>query len=188
MTITKLQIPQIISYLDNRKIPYDKEFLTKLSLYHDLILLWSNRMNLVSGGDMKNLISNHFLDSLDPIAEIPDTGEMIDIGSGAGFPAIPFAIFRPRLKVTLLESIHKKILFLKTVKEYLGLENTEVIEMRLEQFSAPRKFDLATIRALPGREKHIGKIKELIKSEGKIIIYEKRGLFRVVSVYHPKTK
>jgi 16S rRNA (guanine527-N7)-methyltransferase len=182
MAINKIQTSQILSYLDNREIPYNQEFLSKLGLYHDLILSWSSRMNLVSGGDMKNLISNHFLDSLDPIAEIPETGEMIDIGSGAGFPAIPFAIFRPSLKVTLLESIHKKILFLKTVKEKLNLENIEVIEMRLEQFSAPRKFDLATIRALPGREKHIDKIKELIKSEGRIIIFEKRGLFRVISV------
>jgi len=182
MAITPAEIAQIQAYFEERRISYDADTLLRFDLYHTLILSRSARMNLVSRNDLKNLVPNHILDSLDPIALIPVTGNILDVGSGAGFPAIPLAIVRPKVCFSLLESVHKKILFLHLAKEKLGLANVEILEMRLEDLSEKDKFGLATVRALPKWEKLLGRIKEHVRPGGKVILYEKRGLFRTIGV------
>ncbi len=86
---------------------------------------------------------------------IPSKCRMIDIGSGAGFPGIPLAIFRPEAYITLLESIHKKAIFLQTAIDTIGLvEYDRIVEKSLEAILIPthRNYDIATVRALPKRE------------------------------------
>jgi 16S rRNA (guanine527-N7)-methyltransferase len=153
-----------------------------LGNYRDLILSWSARINLISRSDLPLILKNHILDSLGPVNMIPQGSSVIDIGSGAGLPGIPLSIVRPDISVLLLESIHKKALFLRAAAKDLKLENVEVEEGRLEMLEQDRKFDIATVRALPRLENLIDKIQALIKRGGMIIYYEKRGSYRGIHI------
>jgi 16S rRNA (guanine527-N7)-methyltransferase len=162
-------------------IPFSNEVLEKIELYCDLIRSWSKRMNLISQGDLAHIIECHFLDSLVPIEIIPQAGRLLDVGSGAGFPAIPLALLRPAVNFTLVESIHKKALFLKTAIKRLNLSNVQVMEMRLEEMEPAPIYDIITVRALPHWEKMKKKIMGFLNPQGRIIYFEKRGIFRQIA-------
>ena len=159
------------------------DFIEKAETYHDLILSWSRRMNIVSKKDLGALLERHILDSIVPAAEIPESGQLVDIGSGAGFPAIPLALIRPMLNITMMESRHKKVLFLKEVCSTLKLGNVSIVESRLEDFAPDRLFDIVTIRALPRWKQLLPRIRSLLKQQGKLIYYEKPGKYRVINEF-----
>jgi 16S rRNA (guanine527-N7)-methyltransferase len=159
----------------------DKELITKIANYQDLIHSWAGRINLISKGDRASIIEDHILDSLGPLDLVPQTGSLIDIGTGAGMPGIPLAILRPMLQVTLLESVHKKILFLRAVKDRLELANVEILEGRLEELEFSQKYDIVTLRALPKWESYLETIRGIIKPGGKIIYYKQRGLYTIMN-------
>jgi 16S rRNA (guanine527-N7)-methyltransferase len=180
MSLNSKDLIVLKNWFDSRRLKLSDELLVKITIYNDLILLWSKRINLVSRRDLDKLIASHFLDSLGPINIIPSKGNLIDIGSGAGFPGIPISLLFVNLNVTLLESVHKRILFLKDAKERLGLGNLEIIEGRLEEFKAPKAYDVATLRALPGWKSYLNRIKEVLRPGGKIIYYKYRGVYEQI--------
>jgi 16S rRNA (guanine527-N7)-methyltransferase len=182
MHLSNRELEEISDWSARAGLVLDRASIDRLVAYRDLIVRWSERMNLVSRGDIPHLLGNHVLDSLTPVAEIPDSARLIDIGSGAGLPGIPLAIVRPDLDVTLLESIHKKAVFIRNAISTLGLRNVTLIESRLETMELKRDFDIATIRALPRRDNLIEKIQALVRSGGKIIYYEKRGVVKSMHV------
>jgi len=121
--------------------------------YVELVELWSGRINLVSHRDVFNIVARHISDSV-AIAMLDvmfDEGAAMDLGSGAGFPGIPVAIIKPELRVTLIESIHKKAHFLQTVVRALELKNVQVLCARVENLTTPKdadKYDIITARAV----------------------------------------
>lgn len=159
------------------------DFIEKAETYNDFIFSWSRRMNIVSKKDLGILLERHILDSIVPAAEIPESGHLVDIGSGAGFPAIPLALIRPALNITMMEARHKKVLFLKEVCSKLKLGNVSIVESRLEDFAPDPLFDIATIRALPRWKQLLPRIKNLLKQQGKIIYYKKPGKYRVINEF-----
>ncbi len=156
------------------------DFIAKVEAYHDLILSWSKRMNIVSKKDLGTLLERHILDSIVPAPAIPESGYLVDIGAGAGFPAIPLALIRPRLNITMIEARHKKVLFLKEVCSRLNLGNVTVVEARLEDFAPDHLFDIATMRALPRWKQLLPQIKRLLRPSGKLIYYERPGKYRII--------
>ena len=164
-----------------RNLEIAARMMTRFEIYHDLILHWSTRQNLISTGDLPRIVERHILDSLTPYSTIPTGGRLVDIGSGAGVPAIPIAILRPNLKLTLIEARHKKVLFLKEAALRLELENVKIVEIRFEDFPLEVSYDVATMRALPGWERLIGGIKGLLKPEGVLIYYERPGRCRLIN-------
>ena len=181
MALTKTQTEMLRNWLLARQISVDEPLLKKIGRYHDLILEWSQRMNLVSKGDRAQIIENHFIDSLLPLREIPDAGRLLDVGSGAGFPAIPIALFRPDISIDMVESIHKKTLFLQLVKRQLGMDKVNIIENRLELLRPKADYDIITIRALPKWEKLLKRIKPFLKPHGKIIYFDKRNSYKILN-------
>jgi 16S rRNA (guanine527-N7)-methyltransferase len=173
----------INNWFRKRDLILPGDFISKVEIYQDLILSWSKRMNLVSKGDLNNLVERHILDSLVPLSEIPECGSLADIGSGAGFPAIPLALVRAELRITMVEARHKKILFLKEACSKLGLHSVNLVETRLEEFHPENPFDLVTMRALPGWESLLGEIKGILKPSGKLIYYERPGKCRVIKEF-----
>jgi 16S rRNA (guanine527-N7)-methyltransferase len=167
-------------WFHERKLPVPDDFIPKIETFRDLVLEWSSRINIVSKSDLNRLLERHILDSLTPIKAIPDKGRLIDIGSGAGLPSIPLAIMRPFLRITTIESRHKKILFLKEVRKRLAIANLDIVETRLEEYRPESLFDLATVRALPRWRDHTGRIKSLLAPTGKIIFYEKPGKYKLI--------
>lgn len=99
--------------------------------YLDLLLKWNRRINLTALRTPDEIISRHFLDSLLLLPHLPETGRLLDIGSGAGFPGLPLKIVRPGLAVDLVEATAKKASFLKEAVRRLGLSGVNVFPVFL---------------------------------------------------------
>ncbi len=109
-------------------------------------------MNLTAIKDEESIILKHYADSLVVSAYIPSGASVIDVGCGAGFPAIPLAIFRPDISITALDSTAKRIEYVKQTTSLLGLTNVTAISERAETLannpSYRESFDIATARAV----------------------------------------
>lgn len=114
-------------------VPLGKAELDLFALYHRELLLWNQRINLVSQATSREIVIRHFVDSLTPAPwiERPE-GLLIDIGSGGGFPGIPLRIALPALKLTLVESSRKKTSFLAHIVRTLGLDTVTIIRERVD--------------------------------------------------------
>ena len=130
-------------------IELDAKLLEQISIYIDLLLKWNSRVNLTAVRRAEDIVQRHFGESFFVAARMlsPQAGEsIIDLGSGAGFPGIPLAMFAPRATVTLIESNGKKAAFLHEVVRALQLRNVTVFRQRAEDYSGSTQ--LVTMRAV----------------------------------------
>ncbi|MGZ5285974.1 MAG: 16S rRNA (guanine(527)-N(7))-methyltransferase RsmG [Flavisolibacter sp.] len=123
----------------------DEQFSALDALYKD----WNTKINVISRKDIDSLYEKHVLHSLSIAAvfNFPPGLEIIDIGTGGGFPGVPLAIFFPEVKFHLVDSINKKLKIIEAVKEALGLDNITTQHSRAEEIKN-RKFDFAVSRAV----------------------------------------
>ena len=91
--------------------------------YMNLLLKWNEKINLTAIVEPKEIILKHFVDSLTIAKYVKENDNMVDVGTGAGFPGIPLAIVKEKNNIILLDSLNKRIKFLEEVKEKLKLEN-----------------------------------------------------------------
>ncbi|WP_131793425.1 16S rRNA (guanine(527)-N(7))-methyltransferase RsmG [Legionella brunensis] len=117
-------------------------------LLHYLFLLdkWNRSYNLTAIRDLDTVVTRHILDSLAITPWLHGT-RILDVGSGAGLPGIPLAIYNPQLQIVLLDSNGKKIRFLQEVKRVLALDNVEIVQSRVENYHPSQGFDTVTSRA-----------------------------------------
>ncbi|KTC86930.1 16S rRNA (guanine(527)-N(7))-methyltransferase RsmG [Legionella brunensis] len=117
-------------------------------LLHYLFLLdkWNRSYNLTAIRDLDTMVTRHILDSLAITPWLHGT-RILDVGSGAGLPGIPLAIYNPQLQIVLLDSNGKKIRFLQEVKRVLALDNVEIVQSRVENYHPSQGFDTVTSRA-----------------------------------------
>lgn len=159
-------------------LPEDR--LALFETYRETLLLWNSRMNLVSLQSDLDLPVRHFADSLTLLPRLPaGPGSLLDIGSGAGFPALPVRILRPDLRVTLLEASRKKCSFLKELTRRLGLQDVTVLNARLEELlkqPARPSFDIITSRATLKLPELIEKGLPLLKNGGFLAAMKGPGL------------
>ena len=94
------------------------------------------------------------------------SGNLLDVGSGAGLPGIPIALARPELKVTVLDSSHKKATFLRQAKGELGLENLDVVCARVEEYQPEQKFDQVISRAFSDISEFVKLTAHLLSADG----------------------
>ena len=127
--------------------------------YERLLLKWNQKINLISKNDEGKIVVHHFFDSLAVSKHLKGKSKGIDIGSGAGFPAVPLKIVNPNISYTLVESIGKKAGFLDVLIKKLKLKNIDVANGRAEDLSLDnsyrKQFDFATVRAVANLEKLI---------------------------------
>ncbi len=119
--------------------------------YAELLCEWNEKMNLTGITDPEGIVIKHFVDSLTLVKFLPPNATLIDVGTGAGFPAVPAAIARPDIHVTLLDSLNKRLQFLNAVVVELGLSATTVHARAEDGGQTPalrEQFDVATARAV----------------------------------------
>jgi 16S rRNA (guanine527-N7)-methyltransferase len=152
----------------------DKQ-LDQFNLFHNLLLSWNKKINLISRKDVENIITKHFLDSLTVLKAVNLQKGFFcaDAGAGAGFPSIPLLIYEPDISFVLIESIGKKVRFLKEAVKELKLPNVEIVEERAEALAHHKqfreKFDLVFARALAKLPKLLEFCLPLAKVGGKVV-------------------
>lgn len=122
--------------------------------YYEMLAEWNEVMNLTAITEYDDVMKKHFVDSVSLIKayDVSKESTVIDVGTGAGFPGLALKIAFPELKITLLDSLNKRIQFLNEVIEQLGLSGVETVHGRAEDFAKPGKlresFDLCVSRAV----------------------------------------
>lgn len=149
-----------------------QEDIAKFDIYLRDLKAWNERFNLTAIRDDQGIIIKHFLDSLTPLRFIKRGSALLDIGAGAGFPGIPMKIVEPSLKVTLLDSVNKKVVFMKHMISGLGLTDIEAVHNRAEDLAKTGKgrFDVVISRALASLSDFIKLGEPFLTQDGILIV------------------
>ena len=180
---TEIEItPDLETFLETSlkmaNIPYTQEMLNQTFAYIKLMLRWNRAYNLTSVKEPEQVITRHIMDSLSLLPEL--IGEnSLDVGSGAGLPGIPLAIFNPDHSFVLIDSNSKKYRFLNQVLFEIGIKNAIVCQMRIEYFTADHRFDNVLSRAFSSAS-------ELLKMAGPLCT--KNGQLLLMKGVYPSTE
>ena len=154
-------------------VRFSVEQIEQFYKYMNLLIEWNEKMNLTAITEPKEIILKHFIDSLTILKYIDDNSKLVDVGTGAGFPGVPLSIMNPTLKITLVDSLNKRLIFLQEVVKELNLKNIEIVHARAEEFGQNKnyieKFDIATSRAVANLATLSEYLVPLVKIGGKII-------------------
>ena len=116
------------------------------------IIEWNTKINVTAITDEKMFIVKHFIDSLTINKYVESSNSLIDIGTGAGFPGIPLKIINPNTKITLVDSINKRLNIIRDLSSKINLEKLEIIHSRAEDLAQKKEYremyDIATTRAV----------------------------------------
>lgn len=143
--------------LQKQNIELSSQQQEQFAVYFKLLVEWNQKVNLTAITGEEEVYLKHFYDSLVPAFDLPELRSkplsICDVGAGAGFPSLPLKIVFPSLKVTIVDSLNKRIKFLEKLVEELGLTNVFLVHARAEDFGARKSparesFDIVTARAV----------------------------------------
>ena len=141
--------------------------------YMKEILEWNQKINVTAITDEKEFLVKHFIDSLTVSRFVEDKKLLIDIGTGAGFPGVPLKLAKPNLRVTLLDSVNKKLNVIRDISEKMGIKDLEIIHSRAEDLAINKnyreEYDYATTRAVSRLNTIVEYMLPFIKVGGKAI-------------------
>lgn len=143
----------LLNYIKDYKITLTENQYEQFQKYFELLAEWNEKMNLTAITDESGVALKHFADSLSLLnfVDIPQNSSLADVGTGAGFPGVVLKIARPDIKLTLIDSLNKRLVFLGEVCAQLGIE-AELIHSRAEDGARDEKlresFDFAVSRAV----------------------------------------
>ena len=141
----------------------------KLLDYLALMNKWNGVYNLTSLRDPMQMVTHHLLDSLAAVPAFAGARNVLDVGAGGGLPGVVLAICRPDMKVSMIDTVHKKTAFLKQVKAELELANVTVHTMKVQDLDVSDKFDVITSRAFADLSDFLEWSGHLLQEGGKFI-------------------
>lgn len=160
--------------------------IARLIDYLALMVKWNSVYNLTAVRDPVQMVTQHLLDSLAAVSAFDGAKNVLDVGAGGGLPGIVLAIWaaeaQPAMRVSMIDTVHKKTAFLTQVKAELGLSNVSVHTARVEQWDAPQKFDVITSRAFAELSDFVNWSGHLLADEGEFIAL--KGVSPDVEVAH----
>lgn len=187
---------KINDYVSEFGLSFSDTQISQFQKYYDLLIEWNSKMNLTAITDFDEVIIKHFVDSVALIKASDNNiikralvdGEsisLIDVGCGAGFPSIPLKIAFPNLKITMLDSLNKRINFLNEVINQLSLKDIEAIHGRAEDYAKPdllrEKFDISVSRAVANLSTLSEYCLPYVKCGGIFVSYKSEELLRTSS-------
>ncbi len=157
---------ECVKELKKINIDITEEQLKKLDLFYQLMLEWNTKINLTRITEEKEVYLKHFYDSLtlNRVVDLKEINTLCDVGTGAGFPGIVLKIVFPNLKVTLIDSLLKRVNYLNEIIKDLNLDNIEAIHSRGEDYQG--SFDVVTSRAVANIEKLVSYTMHLVSKKG----------------------
>ena len=174
--------------LSRLNIQFTDKQIEQFMKYYDLLIEKNRVMNLTAITDLNEVMTKHFLDSvlISNVLDMSDFYTLVDVGTGAGFPGIPIKILFPHLKVTLIDSLNKRLKFLDDVISELGLDGIETVHGRAEDLGNNdlyrEKYDLCVSRAVA----NISTLSEycipFIKLNGYFICYKADGCMNEINI------
>lgn len=158
-----------IEELEKLDIHLTEEQLDKLDKFYHLLIEWNQKINLTRITEKKEVYLKHFYDSLTitKVVDLNKVDTLCDVGTGAGFPGIVLKICYPSLKITLLDSLLKRVNYLNEIIKELELNDIKAIHTRGEDYH--EKFDVVTARAVANIEKLLGYTMHLVNKNGVFI-------------------
>lgn len=164
----------------NYNIEINDEQVDKFNRYYGLLIEWNKKINLTTIIDYDEVIKKHFLDSVLLIKvfakDLFANKNIIDVGTGAGFPGIPLAIMLPDAKFTLIDSLNKRIQFLKEVIKFLQIDNITLIHARAEELGIDsnyrEKYDICVSRAVAALPLLLEYCSPFVRKEGVLYMYK----------------
>ena len=161
---------EFINELEKLGISPTSKELEQLNKYYNLLIDWNSKINLTRITEKKDVYLKHFYDSLtiSKVVNLNNYSTLLDFGTGAGFPGIVLKIFYPNLEITLVDSLNKRVTFLKEVIEKLGLTKIKVYHQRIEELERIQ-YDIITTRAVANLKKLLEYTNGLIENNTKFI-------------------
>ena len=161
----KKDLDLLIEGLQRMVLKLSDQMIDQLMTYLNLVEKWNRVYNLTAIRERDEMIKLHFLDSLSIFNHV-HVKNILDVGSGAGFPGIVLAITKPELKVTVMDSVNKKTTFMQQVKSELALTNLDVVNSRVEDYQPITLFEAVTSRAFSNLKNMMSLTQHTLKKEG----------------------
>jgi 16S rRNA (guanine527-N7)-methyltransferase len=166
--ISALQRPKLESGLARLGLDVPPGAVDGLLTYMALLKEWSGTYNLIAPRERGFLLARHVLDSLS-IASWLQAGSLLDVGTGAGLPGLPLAIIKPDMEVTLLDSVGKKIRFIRHVERTLKLSNVHPLQQRVEDLDLNRPFANITSRAFASLKEFVEAVRSCADESSRLL-------------------
>jgi 16S rRNA (guanine527-N7)-methyltransferase len=158
--------------------------LNQFMAYASLLIKWNRHINLTGIRSFREILIKHFLDSLTPLSYLPDKANLLDLGTGAGFPGLPIKIVRPDQAVTLIEASAKKVSFLKETVRHLNLGPVPIYQTYLGKGSSllleTGSIEMIVTRAVGKTMNMVIAADNLLRPGGKVLFMKGPGGFEEI--------
>ena len=146
----------------------------QFDIFFNFLISENEKYNLTAITEENEVLVKHFLDSVLPYKEIPQNAKVIDIGTGAGFPGVPLKILRPDIKLTLVDSLQKRVNFLQSLLSMLEINDVKTVHSRAEDYVKTNRetFDIALSRAVAQIPTLSEYLLPYVKVGGKVLMYK----------------
>ena len=161
--------PILASGIKELKLELNEQQHAQLLDYLALLFKWNAVYNLTSVRDPMQMMTHHLLDSLAAVPSFGGAHNVLDVGAGGGLPGVVLAIARPEMKVSMIDTVHKKTAFLTQVKAELGLANVTVYTKKVQELEVAAKFDVITSRAFADLSDFVNWSGHLLAAGGQFI-------------------